>query len=530
MKKIFKSVVSLLTVASVLLTNVSAGGFDISADAANELKSSVSYNDDGTAVLTVEAGEWGNTVYYTLDGSLPDTDSYFYAKGIKITEKTTVRIAEFDENGKRVDGIKKTVVPKSAKVNIETYPDGDVTIVVMSCDTPDAEIYYTTDKSIPTEDDKLYEHPFVVRKDTRIRAKSFSEGRTSASASAVTAVVNGKSASTASVKPEDKIPEIDEKEEEEQEETRKPEKEVVDNDEILSNDKVGYKLTYMDDVEKTYVTLNKSKASNYFRYTTDGTTPTNKNGKKYSSRITFTEPGVLRVREYNTKGQVVGSLKVNVKIKCAPVALYCTEIGVGTSTIAMESATKGSTIYYTIDGSLPNPDTSPVYTGPVVAGIQADIKAIAVKNGYKKSKVSEDIVGRISMRLEDFDFSNPIYSQTSEGFNHMILLNGGTALVLDENLTKAACVRAAELYVNYSNTRPNGAGYESTIREYCGEVDYTAEFITTFFEAPEEVARHILTNSSNMSLFTNKSYNFKKIGVGYYETAGRRFWSILVTT
>ncbi len=540
MKKILKIALSLMLALTLLVTGVPANGFVISADAAGKLKTTVSYMDDGTAVLSIIPSLWENEVRYTTDGSVPDDSSKLYIQELEITKKTTIRIAEFDKNGKRISAIKKTVTPKAGKVEIETYQDGDVTIIVMSCETEGAEIYYTTDKSVPDENSTLYEHPFVVRKDTRIRAKAFKEGCASATAVSITAEVlddgeaapaknDDKEEAKDEEKEDAKDEDDDKKESETTAESQKEEvKKVVDNDEVVSNNKIKYKFTYMAEKGKTYVTLNKSKSSNYFHYTVDGTTPTNRNGKKYKDRVPFTEPCVMRVREYNVNGQVVGSMKLNVTIKCAPVELYSTKLGVGTVTVGMETITDGATIYYTTDGSVPDPNYAEVYDGPVVMGSTCDLMAIAVKEGYKDSSITSTVAGRVVMRLDDFDFSNPIYDETADLINQYRYLNNKYSLILDKDLTIAANVRARELPVKFGSTRPNGASYASVFSEYGIETKFSTEFVSIYHKTPEEIVESIISDPANKKALLGIGYQYNKIGVGFYQKGDGYYWSIII--
>ncbi len=533
MKKLLKTAVSLLLALTLMVASVPVNGFVIDADAAAKLKTTVSYTEDGTAVLSIAASVWENEIRYTTDGSVPNKNSKLYVTELEFTEKTLVRIAEFDTKGRRISAIKKTVTPKAGEVNIETYQDGDVTIIVMSCDTEGADIYYTTDKSVPDENSILYEHPFVVRKETRIRAKAFKDGCSSASAVSVTAEImdeNEDEAVAASSKPDEKDDEEEKDNRNNTEDEKKDEevKQVVDNDDVISNDKVNYKLTYMAEKGKTYVTLNKSKNSNYFRYTIDGTTPTNQNGKKYKERVPFTEPTTIRVREYNSKGQVVGSMKLNVKIKCASVEFYSTKIGVGTITVGMETATEGATIYYTTDGSMPDPEYAEIYSEPVTVGSNADIMALAVKDGYKDGSVTQTVAGRAVMRLEDFNFADPIYDQTADLINQYRYINGKYNLILDEDLTRAANIRARELPVKFSSKRPNGLNYASIFEEQGITTKFSTEFVSIYHKTPEEIVNSIISDPNNQKALLGLGYDYNRIGIGFYKKGNSYYWSIII--
>src|SRR6185369_9961760 len=56
----------------------------------------------------------------------------------------------------------------------------------------------------------------------------------------------------------------------------------------------------------------------------------------------------------------------------------------------LTSATPGTKIYYTLDGSKPIPGVSPVYTDPIHISVTTTVKAIAVRNGFKDSKIMNE--------------------------------------------------------------------------------------------------------------------------------------------
>lgn len=514
MKKILKSVVSLFMAAALFITGAPLDGFNVNAAAETTIKADVTYSADGTAVLEIESNDWMNIVRYTTDGSAPTKTSQMYIRPIKVEEKTTFRIAEFNSNDKKVAGIKKVVTPKLPEVEIDVEQADGIATVRMFCANPNAEIRYTLDGSVPDENSDLYIDPIQTNTDTRFRAKPFLKGFKSS----LTVTENVK----IEEEPEPVVTEEDEDEAAE-EKDGKAEKETV-----VSNEKIRYKTIYADEEGKTYVTLLKSASSNTFRYTTDGSTPS-KSSKKYNNkRITFTEPVTLRVREYNRKGEIVGSLKLNVKLKCAPVEFYASDVAVGTSTIVMESKTKDVTIYYTLDGSAPDPEYANIYTGPVVAGSSAVIMAIAYKNNYQKSDVTTDTAGAVSIRLKDFDFSNPIYRDTAALINDRRRYAGFAPLTLDEDLTRAANARAIELYVLCDNTRPNGRNYSSIFSEYGVKAKFSAEYVFTYYSTPEEVVEQIFGNQANKNIILSKGYDYTKIGIGYCEKGRSRYWSVII--
>ena len=111
MKKHLKAVISLLLAFVLFASAIPAG--TINAFAEGKLSSKVTYEADGTAVVTLEAGDFYNAVRYTTDGSVPTKKSKLYVMPIEITEKTLIRAAEFDGD-KKVKGIKLTAAPKDS--------------------------------------------------------------------------------------------------------------------------------------------------------------------------------------------------------------------------------------------------------------------------------------------------------------------------------------------------------------------------------------------------------------------------------
>lgn len=111
--------------------------------------------------------ETDGTIYYTLDGSVPDENSYRYEKPISLQEGTTViRAFAIDQDGNSSDIVsnvydvefgepdKPTIIPDSGEYVGEVY----VRILVPE----DCHAYYSLDGSIPTESSELYTGEFLM--------------------------------------------------------------------------------------------------------------------------------------------------------------------------------------------------------------------------------------------------------------------------------------------------------------------------------------------------------------------------------
>ena len=111
--------------------------------------------------------ETGDAIYYTVDGSTPDENSYLYNGPIGLSEGTTVvRAFAMDQNGNSSDVVSEvyeiefgapdrpTIIPESGEYAGENY----IRILV-----PDDCIgYYTLDGSFPSESSEIYTGEFLM--------------------------------------------------------------------------------------------------------------------------------------------------------------------------------------------------------------------------------------------------------------------------------------------------------------------------------------------------------------------------------
>lgn len=545
MKKIVKAAASVFLSAAILSSTLPLGGFVIEASAETKLSTKLTYEKDGTAVLEIIASEWENQVRYTTDGSVPTMESRLYFSPLEITEKTTIRIAEFDDGTKK-SGIKKTVKPKTAPVTfaVEQDYDEDKAYITLECATLGAKIYYTTDGSKPSEDSPIYLGPVEIDEKTKIRARAYCDGYATKTTYSKTVKIEEepeqeddevevkdteKDIEDNEVAPA-KEPENKEEKETEKEPEQQEEKQVViekDSEEKSVSEKVHYSISYNAEKGITYIKLTGANGNNIIRYTKDGSA-VSKSSKKYSSRIKFTEPGVLRAKEYTKSGELVATLKINVTLKCASVEYSCIDMATGTKTIEMSSDTEGATIYYTLDGSVPTAERGTLYSYPLVLGDASFVRAIAVKDDYKNSIVSDQLAGTVPYYIRDFNFDDPIYKETADALNVIRVANGKNAVVLDEKLTMAACARAKELSVYFDHTRPTGSKYTSVFGEYGVDPVFASEVIAGKNSSPQEFINEVMELNSNKNILLSNGYQHNKIGIGYYENGRTNYWVVLL--
>ena len=499
MKKSIKMLVSAFLALALVITGLLPAGFVPEAAAAGKLAKIVEYDYYGTAFVKFVPSADNTTIRYTTDGTVPTADSEEYAPDSEIClyVKTTLRVAEFNSSGKKVSTLKTTIKPKCSPVEFDVDYQIGKSVISLSCETLGAKIYYTLDGSKPTENSELYLKEITIKEKTKVRAvavmKDFKDS-----------AVYTKTISIGNFIEDDNAP---------------------DDDNESSG--VKYKFTYMAEKGYMYVTLMPKKSSNVIYYTTDGTKPS-KDSKKYSKRVKFTENSTMRVIEYTKKGDFVASSKINVKLKCAPVEFDCIDIATGTKTITLSTITDGATIYYTIDGTVPDPEYSDVYTGPLTLGDKSTLSAVVAKSGWKQSSVKIETVSEIPLHLTDFNFGDPIYSEAAVLLNSYRRSSGLNQLILDKGLTEAANVRAKELSVLMDHTRPTGAGYLSAVDDCGVKVRYCAEFISSYYKTADEFLRSILSDRGNYSVILGAGYNHNAVGIGYYEKGKSRYWVMFI--
>ena len=253
-------------------------------------------------------------------------------------------IMEVDHNG---------VLYISAANNTPTVETPVVSVdgrtVTVTCDTDGAEIFYTTDGSMPTTSSTLYTSPVTVKVSTNFR---------------FVAVKNG----------------------------------MVNSDEATAA--VEYLIAPIINFDETTGEVsieNPNADGGTIYYTTDGTTPTD-NSTEYTDPIVLSSTTTVKAIITDGVGSSFVSSETYSKATQPTISEPVQDYNTGLYSIEISSEI-GTTILYTTDGSTPTP-SSEEYSGPIIKSLftgKISIKAIAVGKGLITSDVASFVYGESSV-------------------------------------------------------------------------------------------------------------------------------------
>ena len=138
------------------------------------------------------------------------------------------------------------------------------------------------------------------------------------------------------------------------------------------------------------VSLSDATVGTTIYYTLDGTTPTTAS-KVYTTALTIasttTVNSIAAETGYTTSAVASATYTINTPTAAAPVFSPAGGTYTTAQTVTLTAATAGSTIYYTMDGSVPT-TSSTKYTTPITVSASETLNAISVASGYANSAVS----------------------------------------------------------------------------------------------------------------------------------------------
>ncbi len=148
------------------------------------------------------------------------------------------------------------------------------------------------------------------------------------------------------------------------------------------------------------VTMNAGLENVLIRYTLDGSEPTSAS-LVYNAPFTKIDKGIIKARAFTQNMLTSRTVTLNVKQLdvITPVIFPQDTYFADSVLVKINSETDGAEIYYTVNGSIPD-QNSMHYKKPFNINKSMEIKAIALKRGYKPSQVASS---QIEIRIPQAD-------------------------------------------------------------------------------------------------------------------------------
>lgn len=384
--------------------------------------------DKTSNIVTMNTTTEGATIYYTTNGLTPTRNDKVYTEPFEVTQNQTIK----------------------AVAMMDTYYDSDVTtfdvdwftvarpvitvdgiFVTMSCPTPDARIYYTTNGNLPTTEDNLYTDVLTMTADCTIKAfavkDNFNESQVvtevyvqadhTCGTPTFNRVPNTNYVSISS-SPSDgttiyytldgtaptRDSQVFDKERIYIEVTENGTLRALAVNPKLFDSAVGeYAIDWFkvdkpqfayDDEGRLVITCDTAGVTIYYAFDSEATT----------SSAVYREPIVLTdnrtVYAFGTRPHFHDSDMATHK----PGAFVCDDVTYDyNGRYLTMTSTDGATIHYTLDGTAPTA-SSPAYTEPVEITALCTVKAVAMKQDYTDSNVTSFAVTYL-FNGEDVDMS-----------------------------------------------------------------------------------------------------------------------------
>lgn len=291
-----------------------------------------------------------NEIIYTLDGSDPSTSGIWFAGSIKIDKPVTLKAGSI-KNGVMSDvntfSYDIDLKPKTPQASVNPGRYDTIQTIALSSQSPNTELFYTTDGSIPSSLSNKYINAITLNQPTTIKAIAVNK--------------YGFSSDIASFTYEILI---------------KPEKPDIETTAGVYYTPVNIKISSQTMESTIY-------------YTLDGTNPTIYS-TKYLSEFTLDRTSTVKAISVSKYGVVSDLAWSTFEIYLTPenpdfnikAGTYYTVQNIELSTIAPLAE-----IYYTLDNSEPT-GNSFKYTQPIRINKSTTIKAKSIRNGYNSQTVT----------------------------------------------------------------------------------------------------------------------------------------------
>lgn len=305
------------------------------------------------------------TIYYTLDGSEPTTQSSVYTNSITLNQNCIIKAFAVKE------GLSNSAV---SSYIVDWFKVEDVAIsfvnlkVQMSTPTANARIYYTTDGSTPTTNSQLYIEPFSVTVNCMVKAIAHKENFNPSTVSSL----------------------------------------YVDLDKIRCD-----MPTFQLNGSQLTMSVQTEDATIY--YTLDGTNPTT-SSPRYEGPVTLLRNGW--VKAIAVKNGYLASAVSSFEVNYFQVELpsFSSENKI----LTISCGTNGAAIYYVIgEGDLEITEKNR-YTTPITLVDNSLVRAVGVLDGYRNSEEAVYKEGSFTCKEVAISYNGRLVTLTSDEPNAVI--------------------------------------------------------------------------------------------------------------
>ncbi len=447
------------------------------------------YSNDISVVITTATS--GAIIRYTLDGSVPSAISgNIYNSPIALSNSAVIKAAAFKSGYADSSVISASyTLPLKASAPVITPPAATYTSaqsVAISTATTDAIIKYTTDGVNPSETyGQTYSVPFILSSTATIKAITIKAGMNNSSITSANIIINTEKAVAPSITPAggtfssaqsvtiitattDAIIKYTTDGSAPSQSNGLIYSAPINIASSITLKAIAIKTGMADsDVSSASFVIQDSVSAPVFNppagsyasaqnvsiisatsgasifYSTNGSTPTILSSQ-YTSPVSITSNTTLKAIAVKTgmTASTVSSADYTIMQKIsAPVFNPAAGSYEGTQSVTIASATAGSNIYYTLDGSIPSA-SSTLYGSAISISSNLTVRAIALKNGMSDSDIST-----ASYTINFPPVSDPVFS-----------LDGGTYNDT-RSVTITSATAGAFIYYTLDGTNPSASSY-----------------------------------------------------------------------
>ncbi len=288
----------------------------------------------------------GAAIYYTLDGSTPNTGSAKYTAALTVSKPATVINAIAAAYGYANSSVARALYrirPAAPAFSLASGQYLTPQSLTISDAAAGATIYYTTDGSAPSTTSTAYTGAIAIDKNVTVRAIAVVPRY----------IISPYTSAHYAIK------------------TAAP----------------AFSLAGGQYLTPQSLTISDAAAGAKIYYTTDGSAPTS-SSTPYTGAIAIVKNVTIRAAAVVSGNVESPYTSAEYAIKtAAPVISPGTGIYATPQSVTISDSTAGATIYYTTDGSRPTTSSTP-YTGAIAVTTNEKVRAIAVATGYAISPLA----------------------------------------------------------------------------------------------------------------------------------------------